>query len=105
MISLPLEAVEHHLCWTVRPVVTITVGNENHCGTRDGPHTAEANLNAAQAKQVLTEDGALVETPIAVRVLEDDNAIPQIIVEALPNLGVSIALGHPQPTTTVHRHR
>ena len=69
------------------------------------PDAAEAALDAGEHLDLVREDGAFVELPVVVGVLEDQDAVAQVEVEALFAVGIGIVLGDPQSSAFVPAHR
>ena len=66
---------------------------------------AEAALDAGEHLEIIGEYRALIETPVVVGVLEDDDAIAELEVEALLVVGVGVVLRDPETTALVPAHR
>src|SRR5205085_547910 len=68
-------AIQQHLDLARLRLVPIFHRDEHEIRRRADEHSAEADLDAAHEIQPLDEDGALVEMPVAIRILEDEDAI------------------------------
>ena len=77
------EPVEHDLGGTVGHVVAVAVGDEQQPGRAEQPDAAEAELDAAEALDVVGEDRAPVGPAVAVGVLEDQDPIAEPQVEPI----------------------
>ena len=96
------EAVKDDLRRAARLVVLR--GNPEQVRRAEGIHAAEAALDAGEHLQVVAEDGALVEVAGVLRVLEDENAVAQLQVEALLAIGVGVVLGDPEAAFFIPAH-
>ncbi len=66
------------------------------------PDAAEADLEAAHEVEALEEDRSPVETPVAIGVLEDQDAV---LAFALGRpFGIAVSLRDPEPAAIVDRH-
>ena len=84
-------------------VVPILDRHEHQMGRRANPHAAEADFNAADQALPVHEHRALVELPIAIGVLENQNAIAPFALR--PALGVIHPFDHPEPPAVVDAER
>ena len=73
VVSAP--SIQQHLDFARLRVVPIFHRDENEIRRRADEHSAEADLDAAHEIQPLHENGALVRIAVAIRVLEDEDAI------------------------------
>ena len=80
-------------------------GDEDQVRRADGPDATEATLDAREHLNLVREDGPLIELPVMVGVLEDQDPVAQVEVEPLLAVGVSIVLGDPQAAAFVPAHR
>ena len=80
-------------------------GDEDQVRRAHRPDAAEAALDAGEHLDLVREDGAFVELPVVVGVLEDQDAVAQVEVEALLAVGIGIVLGDPQAAAFVPAHR
>ncbi len=83
----------------------IAVGQEQELGRAKQPDASEPELHAGESLNVLGEDSAPVEPPIAVGVLEDQDAVAKAEVELLSLVGIGEVLGDPEPPARVPGHR
>ena len=99
---LPREAFEqfHRLARRLRAGVSLLHGDVQQPRSCADEHAAEAVFDARREVQALDEDGALVELPVAVRVLEDDDAVVALLAGLADGIGV--VLDHPQPPTVIN---
>ena len=97
------EAVEDDLRRT-GGLVTIH-RDEDQVRRADGPDATEAALDAREHLDLVREDGTLIELPVVVGVLEDDDPVAEVEVETLLAVGVGIVLGDPQTAALVPAHR
>ena len=97
-IGMRAKAVEQHHRFTIRHAVVILVRDKIKIRNRHHPHPAEPHLNAAHVLELIIKNNPLVVPPIAIGVLENDDAI------LLPSLFVRIIIGfgHPQPATVIN---
>ena len=65
----------------------------------------EAALDAGEHLEIIGEYRASIETPVVVGVLEDNDAIAELEVEALLVVRVSVVLRDPETTALVPAHR
>ena len=79
--------------------------DEDQVRRADGPDAAEAALDAGEHLDLVREHGPLVELPVMVSVLEDDDPVSEVEIEALLAVGVRIVLGDPQAAAFVPAHR
>ena len=103
--AVAVEAVEHHLRFAVRYVVAIAIRDEQNARSRRHPYAAKAHLDAGDVRALVPKHLSPIEHAIAVCVLKNQDAILHPRVESQLRIGVSVALGHPQPATAVPRHR
>ena len=94
-------AVEQDLRRTRRQIRPRLDRNEHQIRRGADPHAAEADFDAADEVQVLDEHLAAVEAPVAVGVLEDQDAIPALSLGRAQRIGVR--LGHPEAPAIVER--
>ena len=78
--------------------------DEHQVRRADGPDAAEAALDAGQHLDLVREDSPLVELPVVVGVLEDDDPVAEVQVVALLAVGVGIVLGDPEAAALVPAH-
>ena len=97
------EAIEHDLGRTGGLVSVHR--DEEKVGRAHRIHAAEAALDAGEHLHLVGEDGALVEFAVVVAVLEDDDTVAQVQVEAFLAVGVGIVLGDPQAAALVPTKR
>ena len=97
------ETIEHDLGGT-GGLVTVH-RDEDQVRRADGPDAAEAALDAGEHLDLVREHGTLVELPVVVGVLEDDDPVAEVEVKALLAVGVRIVLGDPQTAALVPAHR
>ena len=97
------EAVEHDLGRTGGLIAVHR--DEDQVRRADGPDATEAALDAGEHLDLVREDGPLIELPVVVGVLEDDDPVAEVEVEALLAVGVGIVLGDPQAAALVPAHR
>ena len=100
-----LEALDHGLRRTVRDIVAIAIGNEEHVRHGDGPHATEADLDAREHLQIVRENRAPIEAPIAVGVFKNHDAIAQAQIVPDRPFGVGVIFRHPQPPARVPGQR
>ena len=98
---LVAPAVEQDLRRAGRVVVAVLDRNEQKIRRGADPDAAEADLDAADEVQVLDEDLPVVETSVAVGVLEDQDAILALAFRRAHRIGVR--LDDPQPAAVVER--
>ena len=79
--------------------------DEDQVRWADGPDAPEAALDAREHLDLVREDGPLVELPVVVGVLKDDDPVAQAEVEALLAVGIGVVLGDPQAAAFVPAHR
>ena len=97
------ETIEHHLR-RARGLVAVH-RDEQQVGRAHRPHPAETALDARQHLHLVGEDGAPVELPVVVRVLEDHDAVLQLQVEAFLAVRIGIVLSYPEPAALIPAKR
>ena len=79
--------------------------DEDQVRRAHGPDAAEAALDAREHLDLVREHGSLIELPVVVGVLEDDDPVAEVEVEALLAVGVGVVLGDPETAALVPTHR
>ena len=93
MAGLERPAVEDDFRLAVRDAVAIAVGVEQKIWRARDPHAAKAHRHAADAMTVLQKNFPLIESPVAILVRENQNAVAVLHLE----VGIRKTLGHPEP--------
>ena len=98
--SIRGESIKLVLSRSIGHIVKIAIRNETQIRCLRDPHSAVPPFDSESSHSLVPKDLPLVETSVAVDVLQNDNAIPLPHVELfLP--GVCIALEHPQAPPVV----
>ena len=92
-------AVEHHLRRPGGTILSLDDGDEQQIRRRSDPDAAEPHLNRAEEIQVFHEDLPLVESSVAVGVLEDENPVSPLAFGCAH--GIRMRFSDPQPAAVV----
>ena len=101
--GLGAKTVDEDLRWAAGFVAV--GGNEQEMRWAHCVDAAEAALDAGEHLEIVGEYRASIETPVVVGVLEDNDAIAELEVEALLVVRVSVVLRDPETTALVPAHR
>ena len=99
-----VPAVEHDLRLAVGDVVAVAVGKEQQPGRTEGPHAAEADLDAGQLLSLVPKDRLPVGPAVMVGVFQDHDPVVLRQVEIHLRVGVGVILRHPEAAAGIGRH-
>ena len=99
------EAVEHDLGLPVWDVVAIGIWDEQQLRWAHQPDPAVPDLDTGEHLQVIGKYLVPIRAAIPVLVVEDQDAITQLEVEALLTFGIGEVLGNPHAPAVIPGHR
>ncbi|MBI4624836.1 MAG: hypothetical protein HY736_16675 [Verrucomicrobia bacterium] len=90
VLGRDVETIEHDLGRAVRHAVAVAIRKEQELRRAHRPDAAMPDFNAGEPLQVLREDPARAEAAVAVRALENHDAIaqPEIVLQGVFRVGV-----------------
>jgi len=98
------EAIEDDFGLAIGDVVAIAIRNEEELRRTHCPDAAASEFDAGEHLQLVGEDLALVGFSVAVLVVENDDAIAEVEVEAFAAFGVSVVFGDPHAAFAIPSH-
>ncbi len=99
------EAIEDDFGFAIGDVVLIAVGDEEELRRAHHPNAAASEFDAREHLQFVGEDLALVGFSVAIFVMENDDAVAEVEIEALAAVGVGVVLGDPHTALVIPGHR
>ena len=99
------EPIENDFGRTIGNIVAVAVGNEQELRRAKQPDAAKTQFDAAEALNVVGEDGPSVRAAVGVGVFEDQHAVAEPEVENLRTVGVRVVLGDPEAPASIPGHR
>jgi hypothetical protein len=87
----------------IRLVIPIAIRDEDEIGSTAQPDAAEANSDARKIRSFVIEDGAAIETAIAIGILEDHDAV-RAFLSGGP-VGIRQAFDDPKPPAVIEGKR
>src|SRR5205823_2240885 len=90
------ESVQYRFRGSIWNLVGISVREEKQPGRAKGPHSAMANFDARQSLSFFSKNFSRIETAVAVRIFENQNAIPKMQIELERRFRIGVVFRNPQ---------